>query len=141
MKFAELRIIVKRLYKFYIKEHLSKILLALLLSFGVAGGTAGIAWLLDPAIKKIFIEKSNTMLFLIPIAIIISFSVKGLSLYFSRMLLIVVSQKIVKKLGTEMASVVLNSDISKFNVLPKLEACIFCINHDAACCNCCKISR
>ena len=110
MKFAELRKIVKRLYKFYIKEHLSKILLALLLSFGVAGGTAGIAWLLDPAVKKIFIEKSNTMLFLIPIAIIISFSVKGLSLYFSRMLLIVVSEKIVRKLGTEMASVVLNSD-------------------------------
>ena len=110
MKFSELKLIIARLYTFYVKEHFSKLLLALILSFGVAGGTAGIAWLLDPAVKKIFIEKNNTMLLLIPLAIVISFSVKGLSLYFSRMLLITVSQQIVRKLGVEMASVVLNSD-------------------------------
>ena len=110
MKFSELKIIVKRLYKLYIKEHFSKLLLALILSFGVAGGTAGIAWLLDPAVKKIFIEKNNTMLLLIPLAIVLSFSIKGLSLYFSRMLLITVSQQIVRKLGVEMAHVILNSD-------------------------------
>ncbi len=110
MKFSELKEIVKRLYKLYIKEHFSKLLLALVLSFGVAGGTAGIAWLLDPAVKKIFIEKNNTMLLLIPLAIVLSFSIKGLSLYFSRMLLITVSQQIVRKLGVEMARVVLNSD-------------------------------
>ena len=110
MKFSELKLIIVRLYTFYVKEHFPKLLLALILSFGVAGGTAGIAWLLDPAVKKIFIEKNNTMLLLIPLAIVISFSVKGLSLYFSRMLLITVSQQIVRKLGVEMASIVLNSD-------------------------------
>ena len=52
MKFATLKKIVLRLYKFYVKEHWDKIVLAFFLSFGVAGGTAAIAWLLDPAVKK-----------------------------------------------------------------------------------------
>ena len=56
MKFSALKKIVLRLYKFYVKEHFGKIMLALFLSFGVAGGTAAIAWLLDPAVKKIFID-------------------------------------------------------------------------------------
>ena len=49
MKFPTLKKIVLRLYNFYIKDHFGKIVIALFLSFGVAGGTAAIAWLLDPA--------------------------------------------------------------------------------------------
>ena len=105
-----LKKILARLYKFYIKEHLAKLFLALILSFGVAGGTAAIAWLLDPAVKKIFIEQDQSMIFLIPGAIVLAFSVKGLSLYFSRITLINVSQEICRKLGVEMASGVLKSD-------------------------------
>ena len=56
MKFPTLKIMLARLYKNYIRKHFGKLILALILSFGVAGGTAAIAWLLDPAIKKIFIE-------------------------------------------------------------------------------------
>ena len=37
--------------------------------------TSAIAWLLDPAIEKIFIEKDKTLLLIIPLAIIIAFSV------------------------------------------------------------------
>ena len=110
MKFPILKKILLRLYNFYIKDHFGKLILALFLSFGVAGGTAAIAWLLDPAVKKIFIEQDKTMIFLIPLAIIISFTVKGLSLYFSRITLIKISQEIVKKLSIQMVSGVLKSD-------------------------------
>jgi len=110
MKFITLKKILLRLYNLYIKEHFGKILFALFLSFGVAGGTAAIAWLLDPAVKKIFIDQDTTMIFLIPIAIVLSFSVKGLSLYFSRIALIKVSQEITRKLGVEMTSCILKSD-------------------------------
>ena len=92
MKLPTLKKILLRLYKYYIKEHLGKIILALILSFGVAGGTAAIAWLLDPAIKKIFIEQNKTLTLLIPVAIVLAFTIKGLSLYFSRIVLIKVSQ-------------------------------------------------
>jgi subfamily B ATP-binding cassette protein MsbA len=111
MKFPALKKIVLRLYNFYVKEHFGKIVLALFLSFGVAGGTAAIAWLLDPAIKKIFIDQDKTMMLLIPAAIVVAFSVKGLSLYFSRIALIKVSQEIVRKLMIQMTSRVLVSDI------------------------------
>ena len=111
MKFPVLKKIVLRLYNFYVKEHFDKIVLALFLSFGVAGGTAAIAWLLDPAIKKIFIDQDKTMMLLIPAAIVVAFSVKGLSLYFSRIALIKVSQEIIRKLSAQMTSRILESDI------------------------------
>ena len=110
MKFSNLKKILLRLFNFYIKEHFGKIIIALFLSFGVASGTAAIAWLLDPAVKKIFIEQDRTMLLLIPAAIVLAFTIKGLSLYFSRVILIKVSQEIVRELGSQMASTVLESD-------------------------------
>ena len=73
--------ILKRLYKEYVSRYLKKFFFALLLSLLVAGSTAGIAWLLDPAIKKIFVEKNTDFLLLIPIAIILTFTIKGISLY------------------------------------------------------------
>ena len=110
MKFIDLKKNLLRLYNFYIKHHLGKLLIALLLSIGVAGGTAAIAWLLDPAVKKIFIEQDRTMALLIPAAIVLAFVIKGLSLYFSRTTLINVSQEICRKLGVEMSSSILKSD-------------------------------
>ena len=110
MKLPELKQILSRLYNYYIKEHLGKLLIALFLSFGVAGGTAAIAWLLDPAVKKIFIEQDKTMMLLIPAAIVISFVIKGLSLYFARTITIKVSQEVCRKLGVEMSSSILKSD-------------------------------
>ena len=110
MKLPELKQILSRLYNYYIKEHLGKLLIALFLSFGVAGGTAAIAWLLDPAVKKIFIEQDKTMMLLIPAAIVISFVIKGLSLYFARTIPIKVSQEVCRKLVVEMSSSILKSD-------------------------------
>ena len=72
--------IYKRLYKDYSKKYLNKILLSGFFSILVAGSTSSIAWLLDPAIKKLFIEKDQSLLILIPFLIIIAFTTKGLSL-------------------------------------------------------------
>ena len=88
MSFSTLIEILLRLYNSYVKENLRKLMFALILSFGVAGGTAAIAWLLDPAVKKIFIEQDKTMMIYIPFAIVLAFSIKGLSLYFARTILI-----------------------------------------------------
>ena len=112
MKLPVLKKILSRLYKFYVKKHLFKLICALILSFGVAGGTASIAWLLDPAVKQIFIEQDNTMAILIPIAIIFAFATKGLSLYFARILTIKVGNQIWRELSTQMSSSILRSDTS-----------------------------
>ena len=76
--------IYKRLYKDYSKKYLNKIILSAFYSILVACSTSGIAWLLDPAIKKLFIEKDQSLILLIPFLIIIAFTVKGFSLYLKR---------------------------------------------------------
>ena len=82
------------MFKEYVKKHLKKIFFALFLSIIVAGSTSAIAWLLDPAVKKIFIEKDKTFAWLIPILIVLAFSAKGLSLYFARINIIRVGQEV-----------------------------------------------
>ena len=110
MKLPELKIIIKRLFKSYVKKYFKRIVLSLFLSVIVAGCTASIAWLLDPAVKKIFIEKNVTYSYLIPIAIILSFSGKGLSLYFARVNIIKVGYWIAGTLQKQMSEKILLSD-------------------------------
>ncbi|MDA7576600.1 ABC transporter ATP-binding protein/permease [Candidatus Pelagibacter sp.] len=102
--------IFKRLYKDYSKKYLKQIIFAALLSILVAGSTSSIAWLLDPAIKKIFIEQNQSLLIIIPICIILAFSVKGISLYLARSIMISVAEEIKKKLQVDMLSSLINSD-------------------------------
>ena len=111
MNIATLKKILLRLYHSYVKKYLNKIIISLLLSIGVAGSTATIAWLLDPAIDKMFIEQDTTMMVLIPIVIVFAFACKGLSLYLARIVLIKVGGKIVFIMQKQLASSILTSDI------------------------------
>ena len=102
--------ILKRLYKDYTQKYIIKIILAFILSFLVAGSTSAIAYLLDPAVKKIFIEKDQTLVYLIPAAIVISFSVKGLSLYISKILMITVAEEVKTEVQKDMLKALISSD-------------------------------
>ena len=111
MNLDELKKILKRLYFEYVKKYLKRIILCLILSILVAGTSSSIAWLLDPAVKKIFIEKDQTLAWLIPMAIILTFGTKGLSLYFARLNIAIVGQKIAGELQKKIAKNILHSDI------------------------------
>ena len=111
MNFDELKIILRRLYKEYVQKHLKRIILALLLSIIVAGSTSGIAWLLDPAVKKIFIEQDKVFAWSIPLLIVIAFSSKGLSLYLARTNIIKVGEEVAGELQKKVAKNILHSDI------------------------------
>ncbi len=113
MKLDELKSILKRLYREYVKKYIKRILLSLFLSIIVAGSTAATAWLLDPAVKKIFIDKNQTLAWLIPIAIVIAFSAKGISLYFARINVVIVGQSIAGELQKQIADNILFTDIQK----------------------------
>ena len=112
MNFSKLKKILLRVFNSYIKKHLGKLIIALFLSIVVAGSTGAIAWLLDPAVKKIFIDQDTTMMLLIPIAIALSFTIKGASLYTARIILIKISNNVVKAMQTQLASCILKSDIN-----------------------------
>ncbi len=111
MTLKENKKILIRLYYEYVRKHLKKIFLALILSIVVAGTTSSIAWLLDPAVKKIFIEKDNTYAWLIPLLIIITFSLKGFSLYLARMKIIRVGQEVAGEIQKKIAKNILTTDI------------------------------
>jgi subfamily B ATP-binding cassette protein MsbA len=111
MKFQELKFLLTKLFKDYVRKHLKKILLALILSILVAGSTSGIAWLLDPAVKKIFIDKDQVFAWTIPLLIVIAFSSKGVSLYFAKMNIIRVGEEVAGALQKKITKNILFSDI------------------------------
>ena len=102
--------IYKRLYKDYSKKYLNKIVLSGFFSILVAGSTAAIAWLLDPAIKKIFIEKDQTLIIFIPFLIVITFATKGISLYFAKATMISVGEEVKKELQSDMIRTLISAD-------------------------------
>ena len=102
--------IFKRVYRDYTKKYIKQIFIAILFSLFVAGSTSSIAWLLDPAIEKIFIDKDQSLLFIIPGLIILAFTVKAFSLYMAKVIMIDVAENIKKKLQFDMLSTLINAD-------------------------------
>ena len=102
--------ILIRLYKNYTSKFLYRILIAGLFSIFVAGSTSMIAYLLDPAIKKIFVDKDQTLIYLIPIAIILAFSTKGFTLYFAKANMIHVAENVKKNIQSDMMVSLINAD-------------------------------
>ncbi len=103
--------ILKRLWSTYTKHYTFKILLSIFFSILVAGSTSAIAWLLDPAIKKIFIEKDQSLIYYIPIAIILAFSIKGGSLYIAKALMIKVGAEVSTLIRIDCLKSIIKSDV------------------------------
>ena len=102
--------ILKRLYKSYTKKYQKKILLSIFFSVTLAGSTSAIAYLLDPAIKQLFIEKKQSLILIIPACIILAFIIKGLSLYLAKVIMINVSEEIRKDVQTDMFATLIKAD-------------------------------
>ncbi len=107
--------ILIELYKRYTKKHIKKIFLSIFFSVLVAGSTAMIAYLLDPAIEKIFIEKNKKLMLIIPLIILVTFAVKGTSLYLAKTLLIQVGGEVQKILQLQIMQSILKSNVEKIN--------------------------
>ena len=102
--------IFKRLYNQYTSKFIIKIILAALLSVLVAISTSATAWLLDPAIEKIFINKDQTLIVLIPFAIILAFTTKGISLYLAKLIMINVGEEVKKIIQIDMLNSFIKAD-------------------------------
>ena len=102
--------LIKRIFRTQVKRYLSQVLIIFLFIIVSALATAAVAWLLDPAIKKIFIEKNKTLLIIIPGLIILAFIVKSISLYIIRIKTIKISFNVTKNIQILMADKILKSD-------------------------------
>ena len=102
--------ILKRLYRDYTKKFRHKILLSIFFTSLVAGATASIAYLLDPAIEKLFVEKDQTLLLIIPALIIFSFALKGSSLYLAKVIMISIAEDIRAIIQADMVNSLIEAD-------------------------------
>ena len=102
--------IIKRLFKTYTKNYVNKILISVFFSLLVAGSTSAIAWLLDPAIEKIFIEKNQSLILIIPGLVILAFATKGISMYLAKVIMIRVAHDVQKNIQSDMLNSLVKAD-------------------------------
>ena len=102
--------ILKRLYRSYTKKYLKKILISVFFTLLLAASTSSVAYLLDPAIKHLFIEQKNDLVILIPLLIVIAFAVKGISLYLAKVIMINVSEEVRKDIQMDMFASLIKAD-------------------------------
>ena len=102
--------IIKRLFKTYTKNYVNKILISVFFSLLVAGSTSSIAWLLDPAIEKIFVEKDQSLILIIPGLIILAFATKGISLYLAKVIMIKVAHNVQKNIQSDLVNSLVKAD-------------------------------
>ena len=65
---------------------------------------------MDPAIKKIFIDKDQTLILIIPLFIVLAFATKGISLYLAKVIMINVGEEVKKKLQYDMLKSLITAD-------------------------------
>ena len=102
--------ILKRLFKDYTKKHIKQLLISIFFTLLLAASTSAVAYLLDPAIKKLFIEKDQKLIFVIPACIVLAFIVKGVSLYIAKVIMITVSEEVRRDIQTDMFGVLIKAD-------------------------------
>ena len=107
--------ILKRLYRDYTKRYISKIFIAFLFTILLAGSTSSVAYLLDPAIKQLFIEQNKSLIFILPGLIVLTFGFKGVSLYFARVIMIKVGESFRKEIQKDLFSSLIYADTQIIN--------------------------
>jgi len=102
--------ILKRLYLSYTKKYLKRILLSVFFTVLLAASTSSVAYLLDPAIKSLFIEQKKSLIYVIPGLIVLAFGIKGTSLYLAKIIMINVSENVRRDVQVDMFSSLISAD-------------------------------
>ena len=102
--------ILKRLFHNYTKKYLKNIFVSVFFTVLLAGSTSAVAYLLDPAIKQLFIEKKQSLIYIIPGLIVLAFAVKGGSLYMAKIIMIRVSENVKKDIQIDMFKSLIKAD-------------------------------
>ncbi len=104
--------ILARLFRDSIRPYASRLVSSLFFMIIIALSTGATAWLLDPAIDKIFLDKDESMLLLIPLAIILTLLIKSVATYIQIVLLNGVAQNIIADTQIKLFKKIINADLS-----------------------------
>ena len=102
--------ILHRLYNSYTKKYIKNISISVFFTILLAGSTSSVAYLLDPAIKNLFIEQDQSLIIIIPCLIVLAFAIKGISLYVAKIIMIGVSEEVKKDIQIDIFASLIKAD-------------------------------
>ncbi len=108
---------MKDFFKYYLpyyKNYKFKIFLALIGIILVAGGSAGLAYVIKPLLDEVFIAKDQTMLYLVPTFLIIAQSSQGIGKYIQVYYISYVGQDIIRIIRDKLLEHIFTLDIDFF---------------------------
>lgn len=106
--------IFKRFKSFY-KEYIPQFIIAIIGMIMASVGTAVSAWLVKPVLDYIFIQKDETLLYILPYAIIAIYFIKSLGVYLQAYFTAYIGQDIVRRFRYNQLSNILSLDMSFFH--------------------------
>lgn len=106
--------VFKRFKSFY-KEYIPQFIIAIIGMIMASVGTAVSAWLVKPVLDYIFIQKDETLLYLLPYAIIAIYFIKSLGVYLQAYFTAYIGQDIVRRFRYNQLANILSLDMSFFH--------------------------
>jgi len=108
-------VLVKRLIKEHVRPYFGKLLLAAICMAIVAAATAGNAWLMQPVLDEVFLNKNTKLLLLVPIAVMTIAIVKGLASYGESIYMEYAGERIISDVRYRLFSHLMNADLNFFH--------------------------
>ena len=107
--------ILSRIFENYVKKHSRKLIISIICMIIVSATTALNAWMMQPVLDDIFIDKNESLILIIPLAILLIAVVKGISSYIQSVLMSFVGYRLVADLQRDMFGSLIKCDISFFS--------------------------
>ena len=110
--------LVKRLFNDYVRSYKFYIAMAIICMVFAAATTAANAWIMQPVLDDVFLDKNKDMLMILPIAVLIIAIVKGFSEFGQSVLMLLVGQRTIGDIQKDMYASLMKADLSFFHNNP-----------------------
>ncbi|MDE0388855.1 MAG: ABC transporter transmembrane domain-containing protein [Rhodospirillales bacterium] len=108
------RHLLVRLVRDHVRPHVGRLVLAVLCMALAAGSTAALAYLMEPVLDQIFLEKDRTLLIVVPAAVIGITLIRGAATYGQAVLMAFVGQRVIADLQSRVFAHILRFDLAFF---------------------------
>ena len=99
----------------YFKDYIPHFIFAIIGMGLASGGTAVSAYLVEPVLNKIFVEKNEKLLYILPCAIIAIYVIKNIGTFMQAYFTAYIGQDTIRRFREKMVANLLNLDMDFFN--------------------------
>ena len=112
---ASTRHLLVRLVRDHVRPYLGRLLIAGLCMAIAAGATAALAYLMEPVLDEIFLEKDRTLLIVVPVLVLVITLIRGAATYGQAVLMAFVGQRVIADLQSRVFAHILRFDLAFFH--------------------------